>query len=406
MRVLLTVQPSSGHLHPLVPVARALSSAGHDVAVCSSPSFRKEVEAFGLTHIDAGLDWITSDHSTWGAFPPMPPPGPEFAAFVVTVFADITASRMVPDLLEIAAGWQPDLIVRESMEYGGCLAAERLGIPHASIGGNGYSAIDSPDVHYFPGNRRMVADEMARHRQKLDLPPDPETMMPFRYLHLCFTPPAWDGEEAPRPANIRFSRHENATRPDSTLPGWVRELPDRPMVLASLGTVFNSTAGVLEAVIEGLGDESLNLIVAIGPDQDPARFGAVPSNVRLERYVAQPNLLPHCAAFVTHAGFNSVKESLVSGVPMVAIPITADQPYCAQRCVALGVACAISPEQRTAEAVREATFEVLVDPSYRTNAMNFREQMLALPGPEHVVELLEGLALYRSSRVPSRADSA
>ena len=69
MRVLFTVQPSTGHLHPLVPVARALSHAGHDVAVCSASSFRGEVEAFGLAHLDAGLDWVTADHSTWTAFP-------------------------------------------------------------------------------------------------------------------------------------------------------------------------------------------------------------------------------------------------------------------------------------------------------------------------------------------------
>jgi UDP:flavonoid glycosyltransferase YjiC (YdhE family) len=406
MRVLLTVQPSTGHLHPLVPVARALSSAGHEVAVCSSPSFRDEIEAFGLTHIDAGLDWITSDHSTWGAFPPMPRPGPEFAAFVVTVFADITARHMAPDLLAIGATWQPDLIVRESMEYGGCLAAERLGIPHASIGGNGYSAIDSPDVHYFPGNRWMVAEPMARHREELGLPPDPENLMPFRHLHLCFTPPAWDGEEAPRPANIQFLRHQNATRPGASPPDWLGGLPAGPTVLASLGTVFNSTPGVLEAIIEGLGGEALNLVVAIGPDRDPGGFGAVPPNVRLERYVGQPELLPQCAAFVTHAGFNSVKESLISGVPMVAIPITADQPYCAQRCAALGVARVVGPEQRTGEAVRAATLEVLGNGSYRTNAVNFREQMLALPGPKRLVELLEGLVEQQSNPVASGAASA
>ncbi len=81
MRALLTVQPSVGHLHPLVPVARALSGAGHEVAVCSAPSFRPEVEAFGLTHIDAGLDWSMSDQATWGVFPPMPPPGPPVVFF-------------------------------------------------------------------------------------------------------------------------------------------------------------------------------------------------------------------------------------------------------------------------------------------------------------------------------------
>jgi len=403
MRFLFTVQPSAGHLHPLVPVAGALAGAGHDVAVCSSPSFRGEVEAFDLTHIDAGLDWVTSDHSTWGAFPPMPPPGPEFAAFVVTVFADITAGHMVPHLLSIAADWKPDLIIRESMEYGGCLAAERLGLPHASVGGNGYSAIDSPDVRYFPGNRRMVAEPMARHRERFGLPPDRDNLMPFRYLHLCFTPPAWDDPTAPRPPNTTFLRHVNATKPGASLPGWIEALPDRPIVLASLGTVFNATPGVLEAIIGGLGSEPVNLVVAIGPDQDPARFGTVPPNVRLEPYLPQPELLPHCELFVTHGGFNSVKESLISGVPMVVVPITADQPYCAERCSALGVARVIAPDQRTPDEVRAAAGEVLADPGYRANAVRFRDQMLGLPGSDHVVELLEGLARNHSKVAPSHA---
>jgi hypothetical protein len=211
------------------------------VAVCSAASLRGEVEAFGLTHIDAGLDWLTHKHSTWTAFPPMPPPGPEFGKFVVTVFADITTDRMVPDLLAIADDWRPDLIIREAMEYGGCLVAERLGIAHASIAGNGYSAVDSPDIHYFPGNSRLVAEPMARHREKLGLPPDPDNLMPFRHLNLAFTPPSWDGKGAPRPPNTQFFRQTNALIPSAALPDWARELGDGPTVLASLGTVFNST---------------------------------------------------------------------------------------------------------------------------------------------------------------------
>jgi UDP:flavonoid glycosyltransferase YjiC (YdhE family) len=403
MRVLFTVQPSTGHLHPLVPVARALSEAGHEVAVCSSPSFRADVEAFGLAHLDAGLDWITSDHSTWTAFPPMPPPGPEFGKFVVTVFADITAQRMAPDVITIAAEWRPDLIVREAMEYGGCLSAEALGIPHASIAGNGYSAVDSPEVHYFPGNRHLVAEPMARHRAELGLPADPANEMPFRHLHLCFTPPAWDGADAPRPGNAAFLRHENAAKADTSLPAWVDELTDRPLVFASLGTVFNTTPGVLEAIIAALLSEPVNLIVAVGPDQDPARFGVVPANVRLTRYVPQAELLPRCAAFVTHGGFNSVKESLIAGVPMVVVPITADQPYCAQRCAALGVGEAIGADERTPERIRAATRAVLGAGQHRASALAFRDEMLALPGTDHAVELLERLAAQQTNPVGSRA---
>jgi UDP:flavonoid glycosyltransferase YjiC (YdhE family) len=392
MRALFTVQPSVGHLHPLVPVADALRQEGHEVAVATSPSFRPDVEACGLPHLDAGLDWLSSDQSTWGAFPPMPPPGPEFGAFVVTMFADVTTSAMVPDLLAITREWRPDVIIREGMEYGGCIAAECLGIPHASVAGNAYAAIDSPVVHYFPGNRLMVAEPLARHREEFGLPPDPEVRMPYRHLHMCFTPPRWDDESAPRPANARFLRHTSTLRPGISLPDWVADLdPERPTVLACLGTVFNKTPGVLEAIVDGLRDEALNLIVVFGEHEDPARFGPQPAHVRLVPCLSQPRLLPHCDVLITHGGFNSIKEALIEAVPMVVVPITADQPYSAQRCAALGVARVIDPATRTPDAIRDAARDVLANPSYRANAQNFQAEMTALPGAEQLVRLLEAL---------------
>jgi UDP:flavonoid glycosyltransferase YjiC (YdhE family) len=391
VRVLFSVHPAAGHLHPLVPVARALSDAGHDVAVASAPSFRPEVESFGLEHVGAGLDWLISDQSTWDAFPPMPPPGPAFPAWVVLTLADITTRRMVPDLLAIAGEWSPDLIVREGMECGGAVAAERLGIPHASVAGNAYAAVDSPAINYFPGNRLMLAEPLARHREQFGLPPDPEVRMPFRHLHMCFTPPAWDGASAPRPPNIRFLRHVSTLSPGARLPDWVERLPDRPTVLASLGTVFNKTPGVLEAIVRALAEEPVNVIVAIGRDVDPARFGSQPDHMRLEAYVPQALLLPHCAAFVTHGGFNSVKEALSEGVPMVVVPISADQPYSAERCAELGVGVTVAAGDRSADAIRDVVRRVLGEPGFRAAARDFQAEMAALPGPERMVELLEEL---------------
>jgi UDP:flavonoid glycosyltransferase YjiC (YdhE family) len=321
----------------------------------------------------------------------MPAPGPEFPAWVVLTLADITTERMVPNLLAIASEWRPDLVVREGMEYGGCIAAEVIGIPHASIAGNAYAAIDSTEINYFPGNRWMVAEPLARHRARAGLPADPDVEMPFRYLHLCFTPPAWDGTSVARPRNARFFQHISTVAPGTRLPDWVERLPDRPTVLASLGTVFNKTPGVLEAIVAALAEEPVNVIVAIGRDQDPSRFGPVQDHVRLEAYLPQTLILERCDAFVTHGGFNSVKEALASGVPMVVVPISADQPYSAERCAALGVARTVGAEARSPDAIRDAVRQVLADPSYRANARAFQDEMKALPGPGEMVELLESL---------------
>jgi MGT family glycosyltransferase len=162
-------------------------------------------------------------------------------------------------------------------------------------------------------------------------------------------------------------------------------------VLASLGTVFNKTPGVLESIVDALTEEDANVIVAIGRDQEPSRFGPQPEHVRLEAYVPQPLLLEHCDAFVTHGGFNSVKEALSAGVPMVVVPISADQPYSAGRCADLGVARAVGPDERTPGAIGDALRQVLAEPSYRSKARDFQAEMRALPGPKEMVGLLEAL---------------
>jgi len=57
MRVLFTTQPGSGMFNPLVPFARALADAGHDVAVGCADCFRPDVEASGFESFPVGLDW-------------------------------------------------------------------------------------------------------------------------------------------------------------------------------------------------------------------------------------------------------------------------------------------------------------------------------------------------------------
>jgi MGT family glycosyltransferase len=392
MRALFTVQPAIGHLHPLVPVAKALEEAGNEVAFCSSAGFRPEIDAFGFESFGAGLDWVTSDRSTWTHFPPMPPPSdPAFPEFVVTLFADITTRAMVPDVVAIAQRWRPDVIVREVMEWSGCLVGELLDIPHASIGGNAYSGVDSPQISYFPGNRLFAAEPYARHRAELGLPPDPELYDPFKYLHLSFMPKRWDRPGLSAPTNTQYVRHVSVGRPNEVLPQWTHAVAERPMVYAALGTIAHAMPGIFELILEALAEEEVELVLAVG--QDPAAFEPQPLNVHVEQYVPQTQLLPHCDVFISHGGFNSVKESLAYGVPLVVLPIMSDEPYSAERCAALGVGRAIDPAERTAETIRDAVRLVLDDSSYRARAEQLRAEMQALPGPEHVVQLLTRLAL-------------
>src|SRR5205823_5041907 len=132
-------------------------------------------------------------------------------------------------------------------------------------------------------------------------------------------------------------------------------------------------------------------------NQDPDAFGPQPPHVRIERYIPQQLLLPHCDLMLSHGGFNTVLGALGAGVPLVIVPISADQPMNARSCSALGVAKVVGPEDRTPATIRAAVREVLADAGYRQQARRVVDAMRNLPGPERGVTLLEQLS---ADRVP------
>lgn len=117
MRVLFTTQPGYGMFNPLVPFARALVDGGHEVAFACAASFCPVVEEAGFTTFPAGIDWSTDELTR--AFPDAPPPGPERGVWAYNLFRATTPRAMVPDLLAIAARWNPDVIVHGALESSG-----------------------------------------------------------------------------------------------------------------------------------------------------------------------------------------------------------------------------------------------------------------------------------------------
>jgi MGT family glycosyltransferase len=227
------------------------------------------------------------------------------------------------------------------------------------------------------------------------LPPDPELAMLHRHLYLASLPRTFVGPELTIPPTARFLHPVPFDRlEDEAVPAWVEDLPTQPTVHASLGTIFHRTPGVFEAILAGLRDEPINLLLAIGRDQDPARFGSQPPHVRIARYLPHALLLPRCDVVITHGGYGSVMACLDAGVPMVVIPLAGgDQAGNADRCAALGVARVVPSDQHTPEAIRAAVRDVLADSRYRENAERLREQIRALPGPNYAVGLLEQLPI-------------
>jgi UDP:flavonoid glycosyltransferase YjiC (YdhE family) len=383
MRALFTSMVGLGHLHPLLPVARALAAAGHEVRFAVPASLVPAVAHAGFRAVAAGLDGEAADHLPQLRALPAAERG---ACIQREVFAGLRPRRLVPELLALAADWQPDLIVREEREYGGCLAAEALGLPHAAV-----SISAAGDV--VPPGR--LAAPLAGLRAAFGLPPDPGMAMPHRYLTLRPFPPRFQDPALPVAPATRYLRPtpDDRTGPEG-LPPWVAARPARPVAYVGLGTVHNRPE-IFRAILAGLRDEALTLVATVGRDQDPADYGPQPENVHIERYVPLSLLLPHCDMAVTNGGSGTLMAALAHGLPLVVVPVGADQPQNAARCAALGLGVVVAPAALTPEAARRAALAALADPAYRQAAGHLRGEMAALPGPEHAVSLLERLARDR-----------
>src|SRR5262249_39694866 len=133
-----------------------------------------------------------------------------------------------------------------------------------------------------------------------------------------------------------FDRSDGAGLPD-----WIAQLPARPTIYTTLGTVFNHRADVFHSVVDGLGGEPVNVIITLGTDGDPDQFGSLPPNIHIERYIPQSLLLPYCGMAITHGGLGTTLAILNQGLPILVVPISGTDPFRAVRCLASGVGLAL-----------------------------------------------------------------
>ncbi len=387
MRVLVTTTPGLGHIHPLVPFAQALQTAGHEVAFASTATGAQVIEASGFACFQTGVDKTVFEiGAELGVDVARLTREARLRFMVRHYFAGTYTAERARDILGVGQRWSPDLVVREQSDYAGCAAAEAAGLPYATV--EVLARGRSPEMV------AMFAEGLDAIRAAVGLAPDPGHEMLTRHLVLSPFPPSFRSPDAAAPPTLRSVRPAPFDRSGAeALPGWVAGLPeDRAVVYATLGTTSNFRPDVFEAIITGLRDEPLSLIATVGRDRDPAAFGTQPPSVRIERYVPQSLLFPKVHLVVCHGGSGTVSLALDHALPMVIIPLGADMPRNAAGAQVAGVARVIEPQDATPAAIRLAALATLNDPGYRDAARRVQEELRALPPLEYSVELLERLA--------------
>ncbi|XP_044082138.1 UDP-glucuronosyltransferase 2B31-like isoform X5 [Neovison vison] len=135
----------------------------------------------------------------------------------------------------------------------------------------------------------------------------------------------------------------------------------------------------LGSMVTNLPEEKANVIasaLAQIPQKVLWRFtGKKPDNLgpntRLYDWIPQNDLLGHpkTKAFVTHGGTNGIYEAIHHGIPMVGIPLFADQPDNLAHMKAKGAAVSLDFHTLSSTDLLNALRMVINNPSYKENAM-------------------------------------
>jgi UDP:flavonoid glycosyltransferase YjiC (YdhE family) len=120
--------------------------------------------------------------------------------------------------------------------------------------------------------------------------------------------------------------------------------------------------------------------------------GDQPDHVRVERYVPQSAVLPHCDVVVSHAGSGTSLATLEHELPQLCLPQGADQFLNAAAIAGYGAGLSLLPDAASAEAIGAAVQQLLEDSSYRAAAQRIASSIRAMPTPADVAEVLEGMA--------------
>ena len=176
----------------------------------------------------------------------------------------------------------------------------------------------------------------------------------------------------------------------------------RPLIYASMGTLFNGREELFRTIAEACAGLDAELVISLGGGPfSHKKFEGLPGNPTVLPYAPQFELLGHADLVITHAGINTALEALWHGVPMVAIPIANDQPGVAARLAWAGVAEIVLPNKISAAKLNGAVCRVLSEPSFKRRAEALQAEIRNLNGTDYATDVVEQSFLKHKLEFPN-----
>jgi MGT family glycosyltransferase len=385
-RFLFVVPPFAGHVNPTISLGAELTARGHEVLWAGPggivPRLLPEGAAFFATNEPAAMDAAMSDVAERSR-------GLRGAAALKFLWEDVLfplAEAMTPGVDAAIDAFQPDVVIVDQQALAGAAVAKRRGLSWVTSATTSAELTDP--LAELPKVDQWVRDQLVTFQLEVgvtepavfegDLRFSPNLVIAYTTRELA-GPPAHD-------VPVAWVGPSIADRPDDTDFPWEWLDDSLPHVLVSLGTI-NAEAGgrFFTETVTALAERPLQAVVVAPPGIIPDP----PPNVLVRSHVPQLALLGHMHAVVSHAGHNTVCETLAHGLPLVLAPIRDDQPIVADQVVRAGAGVRLKFGRSRAADIGGAIDTVLRDPRYRYAARVIKRSFDAAGGARAAADQLE-----------------
>ncbi|ALX06080.1 MULTISPECIES: activator-dependent family glycosyltransferase [Aeromicrobium] len=404
MKVLFTSFAHRTHFQGLVPLAWALTLAGHQVRVASQPDLVDDIVSAGLVAVPVGVD-----HRLFEIDPAEATEvhrystGLDFArrhdelhswdfllgletANARSVFPRVNNPEFVAGLVDHARRWQPDLVLWEPFTFAGAVAARASGAAHARV------AWGTDLTGYFRSHFLALRADQEENRRR----PDPlaDWLRDVASEHGVEATPdlalgQWTVEQIPArfrlPSGLDITPGTTSApyNGPSRTPSWLDD--GRRRIAVTGGFSGLGDGADLPELLARLADLDHEVVVTrsgLAPDQ-------VQSNVRLVDFVPMNALMESCDVVVHHGGAGTWASALHQAVPQVAVAHEWDCLLRGQQVADAGAGLSLDPQQTDAATLADAVRSVLDQPTYRAQARALREELRAEPTPTAVAQEIE-----------------
>ena len=393
LRILIGAFGDAGHVFPAIALGKALAARGHQVVIETWEERRAAVEGEGLGFAAAE------------EYRMFPPPDPDSAEGQHAA----EAAKALQPLLE---DFRPHAVVSDILTLAPTLAAERAGVPLATLIPHIYPVVE-PGLPFFAiglrpprtgigrrlwrtGHDRAlrVGLEQGRRdlniqRARLDLPPidrfhggiSPDLALVATYPQLEY-PRSW-------PPGVQVTGPMTFEVPHPQI-----ELPpgDDPLVLVAPSTAHDSDNHLVRTALAGLAEEPVR-VVATTNRVAPQRPIEVPPNAKLVEWLSYSQLMPAASLVVSHGGHGTVARALGAGTPVLVCPIIGDMSETAMRVDWAGAGLSLPWRLCQPAPLRWAARRLLHEPSFAAKAEKIATWGRENDGAARGAELVERMAL-------------